>query len=152
MNQRIRYEFESLYIRDLEAVLPTFSSQYINLEHIPINYQYNLDEENASIALSLFSLSISPSQKTRLSLYLLLASFRFLAITDRLLNVNHTLDDIDARVGCPRLIPKEPISISSFNDNEKECVFINKYITILWFIELLNTFITEDELSTRNKV
>ncbi|KAK8808482.1 hypothetical protein WA158_008383 [Blastocystis sp. Blastoise] len=152
LNSRIRSEFESLYIQDIQVTVPSYTSMYIHADQIPIDYQYNLDQDNTTIALNLFSLAISPSLKTRLSLYLLPANLRLLAITDVLNNPEDGLAGIDGLLGCPILSPRESTNFKTYGNEEKECIYICKYATILWITELLNVFILEKDTDIRIKV
>ena len=131
----------------------TQQSQQREGKELRQKHLFNLDDEDASVCVNIFSLVCESDARRRESLIWLPSVFRAVACAEKCAR-DDDMDNVDAPLGCP--ISAFDLSImSSFETlsrQDKERVVLTLFHTSNWLRELINAFATQNDEEMQYKV
>ena len=155
INRKMTGTFQEDYVMDLNEDGQIKDIDESSLE-IPVKVEYNLDPDS-EIAINLAPMlgGRENKKKSKDKAEMLLPEFRLLKTSVAVTTSNHgSLDDIDALLGCPIVLPAD-VNLEKFevlSVQEKNVVCASLFYCANWFREILNAFGDQQAEDCRNRV
>ena len=157
ISERLAGVLEETFLGDYDeeddTKTTTEQSQQQDEPQLQSKHLFNLDDEDASVCVNIFSLVCESDARRRESLTWLPSLFRAVACAEKCAR-DGDMDNVDAPLGCP-ILGFDLNATSSFETlsrADKERVVLTLLHTANWLRELVNAFATQNDREMQFKV